>query len=400
MTTVTEKKPTNTLTPGKWIPHLDSLLDRCPERWSEAVSVFRKLVNGGGSNEYPSWLLRMLQLEIHPGESCWVRCPHCLGAKLRCKVQKPLPVDPILRLIDKLPAEGVERIEYAGIYTDPLTWSGLKSALEHCRGAGISVGVHTKFIRASGGLIEAMASTRSDNSCIAVSIDHFDPEIYDEQYRPVVPNALREAQANVERLCAAVCESGSLLQVSIRTLLVSGVTPDGLCMGADWIYGLRSKYPQCRLNWRISLPWIAAGASEPQPKGIAEQINARDTQAREEIDDCISGIIEASQSWPGTGGVRLREEPALSSGDCPVCFNQLLYGAIGADGFYYPCQGIASPRYRHLSYGNIHNDDDFVARRRKRTANDLTIRPGIDCPGCAAPHEAAVNRAVMEELNS
>lgn len=401
MKPVTEKNPTNTAPlDGTIPPFLASLLRRDPARWWDAVDVFRKLVSGEDSNEFPSQSLRPLQLEIHPGTYCWCKCPHCCGAGLQCKVQRTLPIDPILRLISKLHAHGTKRIEYAGVFTDPLTWPRLEKAIEHCHSLDLSVGIHTKFIKASSALIETMAATQANNSNIAVSIDYFDRKIYNERLRPAVPNALQNAQANVERLCAEVCETGSPFYVSIRTLIVNGVTTDGLRRGADWIYGLRSKYPECRLGWRISSPWIPASAPAQQQKRISERIDVRGSQAREEIDDCITEILDASESWPGRGKVALRDEPTLSPGDCQKCLNQLLYGNIGSTGGYYPCQSCAAPKYEGISYGNIHNNDDFLECWRRRTLNDLmSIRPGIDCAGCGAPHEAAVNRAGIEALN-
>ena len=337
------------------------------------------------------------QVEMHLGPRCDCNCSHCCGTGQRTAV-KPLPTNPIFRLIDEFPRQSVWRLEASGITGDPVTWSGLERALERCNKAGVSVGLHSKFINVSPGLINVLAQTQTGESCAAVSIDYFEDDAYQKHLRPVVENALECVRQNTERLCAAISEQGSTLEVSIRTLILNGVTAGGLRQGTDWVYGLRHDYPNCTVNWRMSSPWIPAGTSQHQQERLAKRIPIHGGQI-EPIEDCIAEILRESEFWPGRGKVYRRAEPALSPGDCPVCFNQLLYGAIGADGGFYPCQGIASPKYSHLSYGNLHDGDDFFECWARRTVSELMIRPGIDCPGCAAPHEALVNRLVMDELN-
>jgi hypothetical protein len=218
------------------------------------------------------------------------------------------------------------------------------------------------------------------NCYIAISLDYFDGATYADQIRPH-GFGLGDAVSNVERLCQSVAKGPGRFSISVRTLLTQHTTEHSFSEQIDWIAGLFETYGDLvNVEWRLAEPW------EPIRPGV-KTTPGRSKSA--EVREKINGMIEAAKDrLAGTGVLRVREY-SMSS-DCQHCLTQFLYAAIAYDGTLAACQGTASPSYPRLSYGNLATDD-FFERWYGRTREQLSFRPGIDCPACAAPHEALVN---------
>lgn len=372
-------------TPLVQLTPFERLRQRFPERVGQALDVVQALVE---NRELPP-IPPPLQVELHPGTSCAVHCPHCTGLHLRRRPRSELPLEPLVRLVGALRRSGVDRVTVSGIYTDPLSYSELCHLLCCIRENGLSIGLHTKFVNATPDLLAELSRAYAD-SYVNISIDYWRSESYQQYLHPETPDALETAMANTERLCAGLETSAARVSVAIVSLLHQSITLADLETGAAFYHGLRARYPHVSINWRMSVPWVptsrlrllsadSSRAVQPTVAGAAALVRrVRDLQS-------------AAGAIPGTGQITFRHNELLAM-PCSACLSQLLYGAIGSCGGFYPCQGIASPEYGHLSYGNLHDGDDFLERWFGRGRAELGFRPGgAVCPACAAPTEREVN---------
>lgn len=320
-------------------------------------------------------VLAPIQIECHPGKTCFCSCNHCLGSSLRKKVIRALNAEALLPLVHGMSANAVPRLELSGIFTDPVSNPHLAAIVAECQLLGIAFGIHSKCLSLPNTLIDVLSRTRNEDCNVAVSLDRFNRAGYQTSVRPIEGMGFTGVIRNTELLVDACASHGSTLKIDLRTLLLFSATETELERYQAWVLSLQERYEN--VFWRLATPWSPT-ASNPQstPMGYLATVPVH-------LRKCLQKVV---METPKT---QLRSTSLKTSAE--YCYNQLLYGAIGASGAFYPCQGIASPDYDHLSYGNLWCDDFFEAWR-SRTA-DVLMRsiPGKACPGCAAPCEKWTN---------
>lgn len=351
-------------------------------KWERACEIARCLRRG--EKVLPK-ILSPLQLEIHLGYTCLCRCDHCLGKYIRQRLPI-LPIEKIIPIILKLQRNGVSRLELSGVFTDPLSYPYISVIIQLIQEIGIPFGLHTKMLSTPPKFIELLARTQLPESYIAVNIDYYNNGLYDKLLHPREKNGLERVKVSLEKLCAEIHQNHTPFELNLRTLVMQHTSLKDLLAFGRWYYYLRATYKECTINWRFSSPWLPTGASKEQLQSN-EQIFI--TDEKNSVMRLIDKLIVMSKNFPGKGTVSFRDEKLSVS--CRICLNQLLYGAIGSDGNFYPCQGIAAPLYNRLVYGNLYTDD-FFARWYQRSPYQLLLS-GKDCPRCAAPTEAQINRA-------
>jgi hypothetical protein len=359
-----------------------------PERIAQALAVARALHDG---SELPP-LPPPLQIEVHPGTGCPVHCPHCTGRNLRRRPSMELALPRLVSLVEGMRRHSVGRLTLSGIYTDPLSYSALVPLLACSRRYEIAIGVHSKLVQTSPGLLEELSDPRHLNGYIHISIDHWAADVYQRALHPERPDALRSVLGNTEALCARVEANRSPLSVGIVTLLHPRDPMADLEAGADFYFRLRALYQRVHLTWRLSIPWMPTSRLRLLPmrehaQAMSVSVSPGDLRR---LRARVSELADGVRRLPGHGRVSFRDNE-LSAMPCAVCLNALLFGAVGTCGGYYPCQGVASPEYAHLSYGNLHRGDDFFERWFARGRAELGFAPGVVCPACAAPTEREVN---------
>jgi hypothetical protein len=330
-----------------------------------------------------------LQIELHPGTSCSVHCRHCTGLHLRRRADGEMPLRALTQIVSGMRQHAVERLTLSGIYTDPLSYSHLGALLECVRTHGVSLGLHSKFVTVAPDVL-AELSRAHDDSYVHISIDYWENHEYQRQLQPDIPHAFEAVRANVQLLCAALAAVRSGMSVGIVSLLQANNTPADLEIASQFYRELRGHYPSVTINWRLSVPWAPTSRirwlQRPGGRPLAPT-----APVPAWVDERVRGVLATAERLPGRGRVTFRHNELVAS-PCPTCLNQLLYGAIGSCGGFYPCQGIASPEYNHLAYGNVRDGDDFFERWFNRDRAALGFRPGGGvCPACAAPTEREVN---------
>jgi hypothetical protein len=292
---------------------------------------------------------------------------------------------------------GVPSVNYSGIYTDPLQDEKLAIALLKRGSRRWGVRLHTLGWGLTNPLrdaiIEAALAGPDDYSYVTFSKATTDPRTYARMCRPRFVSsegALRQEEANLLAFFRLAAANGFPLGVTVncRITQING-SPQLIAELLRWFNDTPSG-----VRLRFTIDYLPTRSPAEYVRQFQDRLYVDSTQARR----AIAEAIELS-GFSALERIALRSVEPDSRYDGPTCHNRRLFAAISASGKVHPCQGIASPAFDALAYGDLRHERFPVIWERMSGVNYWQQPDPIDmgCPHCAAACEKHINTTIAIE---
>jgi hypothetical protein len=288
--------------------------------------------------------------------------------------------------LDDLEEMDVQSVVLSGAYSDPSTDEQLLiSVLDragprwgvklHTYGLGLTPAVRAAILRA--------AEAGPAGSYVTISRVTMDPAVY-------------------QRMCRPVGDPTTLLQRdtdNVAALFSENTThPDQLVVRLNCRLTQLNRDPSDVLRWLMRVSDSASIRFTPDyvPTLATEHYAQRFIREVYLAPDAAEAAVEAAIAATDFPRARASFRPLASSAYAGMrCFSCLLLTTVSTGGLLLPCQGIASPAYQALAYGDLRTER-FPAAWTRFTAQYHEL-PIWDCPRCVGACEQQLNTAMCEE---
>jgi len=352
---------------------------RAPGHWAAAVAYARK------DGPPP---VRPYQVEIHPrsqGRLCWMRCVDCHGQFQRSSEG----VEPRrwLTLLGDLEAMGVPSVVYSGAYTDPAADEDLICSLLRQGAKRWGVKLHTCGLALTDKVIDSVvyASLQGPlDSYINLSKVAADERVFGRMCWP--SGTLDRENRWLLKLFRAAEDSKAPLVIRLNCRLTRfNGHPEHLMRLMSWLAGASDT-----VTIRFTTDYLPTLAPRSYQEWFDRDLYLPYPEASEAV-----GLALDRSKFP-KDRVSLRD--AGSSRYSGVrCYNGLLLSAVSAGGLVFPCQGITSPCFAPMAYGDLSRESFSAAWLRYVSGWHEIDQEVYNCPRCVGACEGQINSALAKE---
>lgn len=333
-----------------------------------------------------------VEIHLHSENSplCLLRCVDCHGRfqRVRGGMRKAL----WLKLIDDLAGMDVPSLVISGAYSDPTTDESLLISVLKQQPKKYGIKLHTYGLSLTPRLQRAIRQAASigpdGESYVTLSKVTRGATAYQAMCRPIkhTPDeALQLEEKRIASLTQMAADSNLVVRLNCRLTKINS-DPFQIRDLLRWMFGVSSL-----LFIRFTTDYIPTLAPANYRAHFVRDIYLPPQAASELIEQAIDGLGLTEEERKR---VSFRNPEQLSyCGD--RCFNGLLFSCVSAAGGVFPCQGIASQCFAHLSYGTLQKKR-FPALWRAFVANWRGL-PRYECPRCVGDCESHINSALEKE---
>jgi hypothetical protein len=295
---------------------------------------------------------------------------------------------------------GVRSVVLSGIYSNPANDAHLFVRLLGLGGPHWGCKVYTYGMSLTPSVQHAIveaarAGPKEASSYIHISKSAADADVFSRMCRPRSLDAAAALRAENERLqefFELARERGDPLGITLNCRVTKiNSSPQHLDSLLRWF----AETPD-EVQLRFTTLYLPTAAPDKYRERFYKDLYVPPAEAWSAIQNAVGvvGLDNLSRR------VSFRAVDEFSRYTGPACLNRLLFAAISTSGQVFPCQGIASPVYEHLSYGDLATDR--FPQIWRRMVDEYHRKPDpihLGCPRCAAAGETEVNAAFAAGLN-